>query len=57
MPKKKNSNDNEKKNLKIKQEIPAILLLFIALSIFILSHTLTLDAKALGNNLILISSN
>lgn len=47
----------KKKKLKIKQERPAILLLFIALSIFILSHTLTLDAKALGNNLILISSN
>lgn len=46
-----------KNKFKKKQEISAILLLFIALSIFILSHTLTLDAKASGNNLILISSN
>lgn len=41
-----------KNKFKKKQEISAILLLFIALSIFILSHTLPLDAKASGNNLI-----
>lgn len=41
-----------KNKFKKKQEISAILLLFIALSIFILSYTMTLDAKASGNNLI-----
>lgn len=46
-----------KNKFKNKTRETSNLLLFIALSIFILSHTLTLDAKALGNNLILISSN
>lgn len=41
-----------KNKLKKKQERSAILLLFIAPSIFILSNTLTFDAKASGNNLI-----